>query len=144
MQEATEERFAIIGFIFLLSAIVGVAEFFELYQFYNDCNKALDNLCGTGNFTTIIIRILIFGVGGLKLLGMGSGDNIQRTAELFEYKDKSKREHKETSSTESVEDAEGNQSIVQERRRRCRHWFPDNKRCDNYQAAGFCEEHIKL
>ena len=71
-------------------------------------------------------------------------EHIQRTAEFFEYKDKSKREHKETSSTESVEDAEGNQSIVQERRRRCRHWFPDNKRCDNYQVAGFCEEHIKL
>ena len=140
MQEKAEERFRIIGFIFLLYAIVLVVELFKLSQSINDCNKALDNLCGTGNSTTIIIRILIFGVGGLMLIGMGTEDNIQRT----EYKDKSKREHKETSSTESVEDAEGNQSIVQERRRRCRHWFPDNKRCDNYQVAGFCEEHIKL
>jgi hypothetical protein len=73
MQEKAEERFTIIGFIFLLYAIVLVVELFKLSQSINDCNKALDNLCGTfeiGNFTIIIIRILILGVGGLMLLGI--------------------------------------------------------------------------
>lgn len=75
-----QDGFTLIGFIFLFCAILDVAAFFELSRSINDCNKALDNLCGTfeiGNFTIIIIRILILGVGGLMLLGMGSEDNIK-------------------------------------------------------------------
>lgn len=26
-------------------------------------------------------------------------------------------------------------------RRRCKHWHPNNKRCNNYQTTSFCEEH---
>jgi len=146
MQEKAEGRFAIIGFTFLLYAIVLVAELWELNSAINDCNKALDNL-GSGvtcsaDFLWIKIKILIFGLVGLILI---ASELVEDNIQLTEYKDFPKREHKQKiSTTESVEDAEGNQSIVRERSRRCRHWFPDDKRCDNYQVASFCEEHIKL